>query len=324
MTRYIVKRIIMIIPIILAIILVLFILQYLLTASNIRQMTINGDGDALDPVYSFLNVTDNFFTKYVRYCYNVLVHLDFGKSSGINIKLTRELSYRVRNTLWILGCGVGATLAFGIPIGVYTAVHKNSKRDRIINAVTLFFSAIPSYSLAMVITLILAVYLRLLPVVSSYYTPKAYLMPTLTIAFGGISLIARTTRTSMLEVLEQPYITALRSKGLKDSQVVYRHAFKNALAPVVSVLGGVASQMLCGTFVVEQFYSIPGLGSYMLRSVSMREHMEILGCTVVIAIILSALNVVADIAYAFINPQIRLRYTKNAPRKGGAKWRAGR
>ena len=311
MLSFIIKRILLIVVIVLVIILIMFVLMYNLPGSSLRFMPIHGRGDLLDSIYSALNVKSNIISQYFRYCYNVLLRFELGFTAGTNYRLARELSYRVRNTLTILAFGVGATFVFGIPLGVYTAVKKNSKRDRIINALTLFFSAIPTYAMAMMVVLTLAVYWRVLPVIISYRSPTAYIMPTITISFGGIALIARTTRTSMLEVLDQQFITALRSKGLKERSVVYKHAFKNALVPVVSVIGGFIAQMFCGTFVVEQFFNVPGLGSYMLRSVSQRDHLEILGCTVVVAIFLATTNIMADILYAFINPQIRLRYAKS-------------
>ena len=311
MTRYIVKRILMIVPIVLCVILVLFVLLYLLPASNLNKMPIYGGGDALDSVFEFFNAQGGFFTRYIRYCYNILFHFNFNLVNARGYWLADNLFLRIRTTLYILACGVGATLLVGIPLGIYTAVRKNSLGDRIVNIVSLFFASIPNYSLALVITLIFSVYLRIIPLLTSYTSPIAFILPTLTIALGGISSIARMTRTSMLEVLDQPFVVGLRAKGLKESGVIYRHALKNALVPIISVLGGLISQMLCGTFVVEHFFNVPGLGSYMLRSVGQRNHFEILGCTVVVAILLSATNIASDILYSLVNPQIRLRYAKN-------------
>ena len=310
MLKYVLKRILIIIPIVLAVIFVLFILIDALPGSNIRQAPIHNNGDALDSVFAFFNAGENLFTRYARYCYNVFFHFDFGQSAATRVSLTGEISRHTRVTLAILAGGAGAATFFGIPIGAYAAVHKNGKRDRIINIVTLIFSAIPNYALALVIALIFVMYLGLLPMMGRYTSPVSYIMPTLTLALGGISLLARMTRASMLEELRQPYIIALRSKGLKKENVVYRHALKNAAVTVISVLGGFFSQLICGTFVVEHFFNIPGIGLYMLRAVGLRDHLEILGCTVTMAVILAAINVATDVLYAFVNPQIRLRYAK--------------
>ena len=315
MLFYIFKRILLIILIVLVVVLLLFLLLYIVPASDIRRMPIYGDGDFLDSIYTFLNVGNNIITKYIRYCYNVFIRFDLGGIGRYRFAMAREFRIRIPNTLVLLGCGLGVTLLVGIPLGVHTAVHKDTKSDRIINAITLFFSAVPIYSIALAIALFFAVYLQLIPVISSYNQPVAYFMPTLTIVLGGVALVARTTRTSMLETLEQPYITALRSKGLKETKVIYVHAFKNAMVPLVSILSGVIAQMFCGTFVVEHFFNVPGLGTYMLRAVTGRDHTELLGCAVVVTLLLATTNVVVDIIFAFINPQIKLLYTKGKDRR---------
>ena len=308
MARYIVKRILLVIPTILAVIFVVFVLFYMLPDSRIRHIPIYGGGDALDSLFTFLNSADNILTKYVRYCFNVLIKLNFGQPGGIQLNMSNGIPRYIGITLSILALGVAATLIAGIPIGVYTAVHKGSKADRIINILTLFFSAIPSYATALVIALVFILYLKILPMMHYFDTPESFIMPTLTIALGGIASVARMTRTSMLEVLRQPYITALRSKGLRENSIIYSHALKNALVPIASMTGGHITQLLCGTFVVEHFFNAPGIGLYMLSSVRSRNHFGVLGCTVVITAFLVIINIITDVSYSLINPYIRLRY----------------
>jgi len=153
-------------------------------------------------------------------------------------------------------------------------------------------------------------YLRVLPLIINYETPAAFILPALTIALGGAASVVRMARASMLEVLQQPFITALRSKGLPERYVIRRHALKNALIPVISVLGGLVSQLLCGSLVVEYFFGVPALGSFILKSVSSRDHMSILSGAVALTVIMAATNIVTDVLYAFVNPQIKLRYVK--------------
>ena len=315
MIGYIAKRVLLILLIVLVIIFIIFLLLYRLPVSMVRTMPAFGDGDFLDSIFNFFNASDTFFTKYLRYCYDLLIHRNMSRSAGLRAQLSREFSYRITNTLKTLLFSVGVTLLVGIPLGAHAAVHKDSKKDRAINAVTLLLSAIPNYAVAMVLVLVLSVRLGILPVINTYTSLTAYIIPTLVIALGGISLITRITRTSMLEILEQPYITALRAKGLRENNIIMRHAFKNALVPVVSILGSFVTQMLCGTFVVEQFFNVPGLGSMLLRTITSREHTELLGCTVVLTVFLAATNIVVDVAYTLLNPQIRLRYSRGSRRK---------
>ena len=317
MVRYIIKRVLMLIPTVLVIILLIFILLYVLPGSRISQLPSRAGGDALDSVFDFVGAGDNLFTKYARYCYNVIFHLNFGRSStGYNALLL--IGQKTRISLLLLLCGVGATVIAGVPLGVYIARRKDQLADRIINVVSLFFSSIPVYTLAFVFLLVFAYYLKVVPVGTRISSPSAYFLPTLTIAFGGIANVARMARSNMLETLEQPYVTGLRAKGLNESAVIYRHALKNILVPIVASLGGLISQMLCGTFVVEHFFNVQGLGFQMLLSVGSRNHIDLLACTVIMTIILVALNILCDILYAFINPKIRIRikYSGGARKPG--------
>ena len=280
------------------------------------MMPIHNGGDALDSFFAATNAPDGFFTKFARYIYNIVIYQDFGSSMARRVGLIQDISFRIQNTLFLLLSGVGVTMLIGIPIGIYAALRRGKLGDRIVSVCSLFLSAIPAYSIAMILALVICVYLNLLPVLQSYKTPSAYILPAVTIALGGIASVARMARASMLEVLEQPYITALRSKGLDERSVVMKHALKNSLVPIISTLGGYFAQLLCGTLVVEHFFNVPGLGAFMLNSLSFRDHFEILGCAVILTIILMVMNLASDILYAFVNPQIRLRY---AGRSAGKK-----
>ena len=309
MIKYTIKRIAMMIPAIIVIIFIIFTLIYFLPGSTLNMTTIYREGDALNSIYLRTEADANLFTRFLRYIYNAIVHQDFGKSSATRVAMLSDMQYRVRNTLLLLLSGVGITLVVGIPLGVYASLKKGRAGDRIVSIIALFLSAIPAYSIAMILALVFCVYLRLLPVIQSYNNAQAFLLPAVTIAIGGIASIARMTRTSMLEVLEQPFVTSLRAKGLSGGSVVLKHAIVNALVPIISTFGGFIAQLLCGTLVVEYFFNIPGLGTMMLSSLSFRNHYEILACTVFLTIILMGLNLVCDILYSVVNPQIRLRYT---------------
>ena len=317
MAKYLIKRVLMIIPVVIGVLFVMFAILYFIPASRIRMMPVYGDGDLLDSIYRYFNAGSNMITQFIRYCFNVFTKLDFGKTGSRTRWLEIDLGIRLRNTSMLLLTGVGATMVIGIPIGVLTAVHKDSIGDRIANVLTLLFSAVPTYAVAMFLAITLCVRLRILPLIPVYTELIAYVLPTMVISLGGIATIARMTRTSFIEVLEQPYVTALRAKGLVRASVIWKHAFKNALVPVISALGVLVSQLLCGTMVVEYFFNVPGLGTFMLRSVTERDHVAILACTIVMTIILSLTNTITDIFYSFINPQIRLRYTKTRVKADG-------
>ncbi len=313
---YFIKRILLIIPIVLAIILVIFILLYALPGSSPRNLESYKDGDVLDSVFKFFNLSDSFFTKYIRYCYEVFTGLNFGSSSQNSLNVQDELRQRVNLTLTLSGLSLAATLLLGIPAGIYAAVHQNKWQDNIITFFTVLLSSIPIYILALMMVLLFSLALGWLPSFG-FREPTSLILPTVSLSVGGIAAVARMTRSSMLSVLDQQYITTLRSKGLKERSVVYCHALKNLLVPVISVLNTLAAQLLCGALVVERFFSIPGVGFYLVESISKRNSNALLGSTVIIAIMLSLVSVIADILYAFVNPQFKLQYTKGSFAKPG-------
>lgn len=307
MMRYLTIRFLTIILTVLCVIFILFALLYILPGSYIRMMPIYGGGDALDSVYSALNVTDSLFTKYIRYCYDVCFHFSFASSATTVHHL---LGSRVLTTLLILASGLVATLIVGIPAGVYLAIRNNKTADHILSVVLQLLSSLPSYITSIVVLLIFASYLRIIPVTIYPRNALSYFMPTLTITIGGASSVARMTKANLLDVLGQPYIIALQAKGLQRKSIIYRHALKNALIPIVSYLRGFSAQLICGTLVVERFFSLRGAGTFLLNAVSSRNHFEILACTVILTVVLSLMNVAADVFTAIINPFVRLRYRK--------------
>ncbi|MDR0838422.1 MAG: ABC transporter permease [Oscillospiraceae bacterium] len=299
----------MIIPIILGVVFVIFLLLYAIPSGGLNMFPSAGKGDALDALFKLLHAGNNFFTKYLRYCYNVFILHDFGRASGNSLKIIGELVMRTKLTLLLTGLGLAATLIIGVPIGIFSAVHQNKWQDNVIMFLVTLFSSIPNYCLAIILCIVFVLKLRVLPLIG-FAGPIYFVLPTMTLSAGGIASVTKMTRASMLEVLDQQYVTALRSKGLKERAVVYFHALKNALVPIVSVLGTLTTQMLCGAVVVEHFFSIPGLGSYLLRSVNSRDVTSLLGCSVIIAFMLAALSVITDILYVFVDPQIKQQYTK--------------
>ena len=326
MTRYIIKRILMTMLIVFVVMFIVFVLLYWVSGYMMRVLPIEGDGDALDAMFAFFNASNNVFTRYLRYIFNVVFHFDFGTAWG-GWPLVYSLMERTRNTVIMLGTGTILTLIAGIPIGIIAAVKKDRLGDRIVNVLTTLLSSIPIFAIAFVILVFFVLHLRILPANFPYVTPSVFIMPAITIALNGIATVARMTRASMIEVLEQPYILALRARGLKESQVLCRHALKNALIPVISAFGGFVSQLFLGIFVVESFFTIHGLSSLILQSVELilrelgliRFIHEMLGAVLIMTVILAVVNLASDIAYTIVNPKIRLRYSSKSRIKRGAK-----
>lgn len=315
MTRYILKRIFMLIPVILCVILIVYALLYTTVGARRGAISSYGGGDWLDEVFQTLGIEETFVSRYVRFCYNLFIRFDFGKTNGISNR--SDLWYRVKITLRLTAWGFSGTLIFGIGIGLLAAVEHGKWLDDLVMLLITFLSSVPSFTLALCLVLLLTLELKLLPGFG-FTKPGSMIMPSITLAVSGIASTARLTRSSVIEVLEQPYVMALRAKGLRGRAIIFIHVFKNAMVPVVANLTQVMSQMLCGTMVIERFFSLPGVGFLLLNAVGSRDQVTLMGASAIITLMLSVVNIAGDIIYAIINPQMREQYAPVGRKRGEA------
>jgi len=193
----------------------------------------------------------------------------------------------------------------GIPLGVISAVYRNKLPDHI----AMFFStlgvSIPNFVLGLMLILVLALSLGWLPVYGWGETWKQAIMPVITLGTGGMAFIARLTRASLLEVLGQDYIRTARSKGLSEQVVLNRHALRNSLIPVVTILGPLLAAWLTGSFLVEHVFAIPGIGKFFVTAVFDRDYSVIMAAILFYSLVLVLANLAVDVAYGYLDPRIR-------------------
>ena len=200
--------------------------------------------------------------------------------------------------------GVLVAILFGIPLGIIAALNQNKAGDYIATSLAITGVSFPSLSLGPALILIFGVTLNWVPV-SGWGTPAQAILPAFAIGFGASALIARLTRASLLEVLTEDYVRTARAKGLHNRTVIALHAMKNAMIPVVTILGPLFAGLVTGAFVVETIFSIPGLGRYFVSSINDRDYPVIMGTTLVFATILVISNLIVDITYGWLDPRIR-------------------
>ncbi len=314
MTRYIIKRLLALIPIMLCVMLVVYALLYTSFGANKRAISSYNGGDWLDKVFERLGIEETFVSRYLRYCTNVIFKLDFGKQNG-TIELRETMTVRLKMTLKLTMWGFLGTLVFGIGIGVLAAVKHGKWLDDIVMFFITFLSSIPSFTFALILVLIFTLELRLLPSFG-FRKPGSMIMPSIALAVSGIASTARLTRSGMIEILNDPFVLALRSKGLRGSRIIFVHVLKNTMVPVVASLTQVMSQMLCGSMIIERFFSLPGLGTLVLAGVSNRNQPTLMGASCLIAFMLSVANILGDILYAAVDPQIREQYIAKGRKRG--------
>ncbi len=202
---------------------------------------------------------------------------------------------------------VAVAVIIGVPLGCLAAYNRGNWVDSVLRVFTTIGVAIPSFVLCAVLLIFLGVRLQWLPVISgSLETWKAYVAPVIALSFYPMCYIAKLTRTSMLDAINQDYIRTARAKGLKTRVIVFKHALRNSLIPVITYLGPMTAGIVTGGFVVEQTFQIPGLGKYFISSILNRDYPIIMGTTVVLAALVIIMNLVVDIAYKIVDPRINL------------------
>lgn len=251
--------------------------------------------------------------QFKNYVVNYL-HGDLGVSlkmqEGTPVKeiLFKQGKFKLSIKLGVLAMLVA--VLFGIPLGCLAAYKRGTWVDGLLRVLTTLGIAIPSFVLAAVLLIYLGVKLQWLPVLSGSLTSwKAYVMPVIALSFYDLCYIAKLTRTTMLDAINQDYIRTAKAKGVKNKWIVLKHALRNSLIPVVTVLGMMLAFIITGSFVVETTFSIPGLGKYFIDSVINRDYTIIMATAVLIAVLVVGMNLVIDIVYKLIDPRITLSST---------------
>ncbi|MBI5428051.1 MAG: ABC transporter permease [Nitrospinae bacterium] len=223
--------------------------------------------------------------------------------------LGRDVSAIVRDTFPVsltLGlCAVLVTLGLGVPAGILSAYKQNSALDRTCIFLATLGISVPSFVLGALLILVLSHYLHLLPP-ALWEGPRHAVMPAFALGAGFAGYIARLTRSTMLEVLSSDYIRTARAKGLSEASVLLKHALKNAVSPIVSVMGPIAAGLATGSFVVEYIFSVPGMGNFFITAVTNRDYPLIMGVTLIYAALIVLANIAVDMVYVWLDPRVRI------------------
>ena len=308
MGKYILKRILWMIPVLLGVTLIIFTILYFIPGDPAR-MILGEDAseEAIRAMRDEMGLNDPFIVRYVDYVAGFL-HGDMGVSYVTNQSVSDELMQRYPTTIILATVSTFVAVCLAIPLGIMAAIYQNSLIDSISRVVAMIGVSMPNFWQGLLNILIFAVYLKWLPS-SGFSTPAHWVLPALTIGTSGAAAIMRTTRSSMLETVRQDYIRTARAKGASEKTVIWKHALRNALIPVMTVVGLRFGGSLGGSVVSEQVFSIPGLGKLMIDSINNRNYPVILGGVLLIAFAYGVINLIVDILYAFIDPRIKSQYS---------------
>ncbi|MCD6327060.1 ABC transporter permease [bacterium] len=242
-------------------------------------------------------------SQYASYLWG-LVHLDLGKSIWTKEPVMQRIADRYPATLTLAGAAMAFAIMFAIPIGMISAARQDSLVDRGSMFIAVFGVSIPNFFLGPLLIIVFSIWLDLLPV-SGRGSILHLILPAVTLGLGMSAILARMTRASMIEALGSGYVRTARAKGLPERTVLVKHALRNALTPVVTILGLQAGALLTGAIITETIFSWEGIGSLMVRSIALRDYPQVQGCVLVIAITYVLANLMTDIMYSFLDPRIR-------------------
>jgi len=295
-------------PVLLGVTLIIFTLTYFTDGDPARiRLGMQASPEDVEAFREQLGLNDPFIQQFVRYVGNV-ARLDFGVSFASDRPVFDEIISRFPTTFQLAAMSVVIAILIGIPLGILSATKQYTIFDTSANIVGLMGISIPNFWLSMMLVLFFGVTLRWLPT-SGFDTPLHWILPSFSIGVSSTAIIMRMTRSSMLEVLRQDYIRTARAKGQKESKIIIRHALKNALIPVITVVGIEVGVLLGGAILTENIFSINGIGRYMVDSIQTRDYPVIQGAVLLIASVFSFVNLIVDIIYAYVDPRIKTQYS---------------
>lgn len=304
MSKYILQRLIAAVPTLLGVGTIVFLMVHMLPGDPARVIAGLTATDAdVARIRHLLGLDQPLWFQYVTFL-GRLAHLDLGVSARTSQPVLGEVMARLPYTAELAVIATAIAVVAGVVAGMVAATHHNSRLDYIVSAVSLFGVSMPVYWLGLMLIVVFSINLRWLPAAGAG-EPDSFVLPALTLAGFVVGLIARMTRSAMLEVLRQDYVQTARAKGLPEQVVLYAHALRNALLPVVTVVGLQFGTLLGGAVLTETVFGWPGIGQLLVDSIFARDYPMVQGITLTFAFLFILVNLVVDILYGYIDPRIR-------------------
>jgi peptide/nickel transport system permease protein len=316
MINYIVRRILQAVPTLLVVSMVLFSILHLAPGGPmaIYASSPNVDQAALDRIEERLGLNDPIPVQYAKWLAGMITG-DWGLSYKFGREVADVLGERIWTSVQLVLTSLVIALVIAVPFGVFSALNRNRIAQYISSAVAILGVSIPTFWLGMVILLVFSVKLRLIPTggmttlgeTAGLWDRLTHLLPPAAVlATLHVASWSRYVRSSMLEVISEDYIRTARSKGLAETIVIYRHALKNALLPLITLLGLQASRLIGGAMITEVVFAWPGVGRLLTESLSARDYPVLMASFMIMSVLAISGNLIADVSYSFVDPRIRL------------------
>ena len=315
MLKFIGKRLLMMLPVLIGVSLAIFSLMYFAPGNPadiiLGDLATQADKEMFRKEHG---LDDPFVVQYLQDLKGIVTQGDLGTSYVTKQPVTIEILQRFPTTCKLAGLSIVIAVIIGVSAGIVSATRQYSMVDNICRIVSMAGVSMPNFWLGMMLILLFSVVLKWLPP-SGFSTPRHWILPAVTIGAASAANIMRMTRSSMLEVIRQDYIRTARAKGESERVVIWNHALKNALIPIITVIGLSFGRLLGGAVLTESIFSIAGLGKLMVDAIKVKNIPMIQGGVLFIAFVMVILNLVVDVLYAYADPRIRSQYVRPKARK---------
>lgn len=307
MLQYIIKRLFGLLPTLFIVAVLVFLFVHMLPGDPARLAAgPEADSKVVEMVRADLGLDKPLPEQFISYFGKIILHGDFGVSLRTKRPVSTEIAERAGATFMLTVCSMVWSVTFGLIVGMISAVRRNRWQDHAGMAVAISGISFPTFALGLLLMEIFSVYLGWLPTVGAD-TWQHYILPSITLGAGVAAVMARFTRSSFVEILQEDYIRTARAKGLSERLVVIKHGLRNALIPIVTMMGLQFGFLLGGSIVVEKVFNWPGLGRLLVDSVEMRDYPVLQAEVLLFSLQFILINLLVDVLYAVINPRIRLK-----------------
>ncbi len=299
----------MLIPVMFFVSLIVFTLMYI-TPGDPAEILLSEEGasqEAIDALREEMGLNDPFLVRFGRFLWNFVTKGDLGICYATRQPVTTRIAQTFPNTVKLAGLSVALAVIIGLVLGIISAVKQYSIFDNISMILAMIGTAMPNFWQGLLLMLLFSVYLGWLPA-TGFSSWKHMILPTITIGTSTAAVITRMTRSSMLEVIRQDYIVTARAKGQKEKNIILNHALKNALIPIITVIGIRFGVMLGGAVLTESVFAVPGMGKMMVDAIKARNYPIVQGGVLIIALAFSIVNLIVDILYTFADPRLKSQY----------------
>lgn len=315
MAKYVLKRLLTTLLVVVCAGFLIFSILYFTPGEPARMLLGGSATEEEVQIMSHALGTDRpYLVQLGEFMYNTYLKFDFGISWLYGVPVLQELANRLPYTLILGISSLIFNFAMGFSLGIFAGTHEGKWQDSLTMAITMFLVSCPNFWLALMMVILFSVKLGWLP---PYGIDSAanFIMPIAAASLGGVAMQARQMRSAVLDVSRADYLTTARAKGQNEKKVVFHHLLPNAMMPAITQLGGALGNVVAGSAIIESVFSIPGVGLYMLSGVNSRDYPVVRACVLFFAVITSLAMILTDVAYAYLDPRIKARYTA---RKKGA------